>query len=494
MSVRSQKGSTEMFTNNTGVESQAPSASSEPEVAGTIVPPRPPRLEGLPGTTLAWALAYAEAGWCIFPCRADKTPLTPKGFKDAVADLPTIKAWWAKWPHAEIGWAIPEGLLAVDLDEKHGFHGTRDFAQLTGVEADDYPAPSTVSPSGGRHLFFGTNGKTYGNIGSLNGLGIDVRAADKGYVCLPGPSNGRRWVRTFAECQPPPAPDWVPTSKVWAATGAPGPSPFFHGETSAAKLFLDDACADVAHAPNGRQEATLNRQCLRVGGVIAGGGLQYDVAFDALLAAALGMQPYRPNEPWVARDLRPKIARCLDAGAKSPWLPREVDREIDKLQAEWASDENQERLFREMCEAVPELFKRLGIATGSAANENQASEPGDQSRPEPEPSKPEAPKPEAKIDAKTAPGAGGTNRTNQPAGPSSNVAKGADIVCAADIVMRPKDWLWAGHLLRGAQELLTGIPGLGKSQVQINFVACLTAGLSGPMARRPPSRLRALSC
>ena len=87
-----------------------------------------------------------------------------KGFKDAVADLSTIKAWWAKWPHAEIGWAIPEGLLAVDLDEKHGFHGTRDFAQLTGVEADDYPAPSTVSPAAGGACFFGTNGKTYGNL------------------------------------------------------------------------------------------------------------------------------------------------------------------------------------------------------------------------------------------------------------------------------------------------------------------------------------------
>jgi putative DNA primase/helicase len=69
--------------------------------------------------------------------------------------------------------------------------------------------------------------------------------------------------------------------------------------------------------------------------------------------------------------------------------------------------------------------------------------------------------------------------TNHPA-PSSNAAKVADIVCAADIVMRPKDWLWEGHLLRGAQELLTGIPGLGKSQVQIHFVACVTAGLKWP--------------
>jgi hypothetical protein len=44
-------------------------------------------------------------------------------------------------------------------------------------------------------------------------------------------------------------------------------------------------------------------------------------------------------------------------------------------------------------------------------------------------------------------------------------------VCAEDVVMRPKDWLWRGHLLRGAQELFAGIPGIGKSQAQCDRVA-----------------------
>ena len=52
-----------------------------------------------------------------------------------------------------------------------------------------------------------------------------------------------------------------------------------------------------------------------------------------------------------------------------------------------------------------------------------------------------------------------------------------DIVAvrAADIIVRPLDWIWPGHLLRGAQELLSGLPDLGKSQVQIYYVACATA-------------------
>jgi DNA polymerase len=50
------------------------------------------------------------------------------------------------------------------------------------------------------------------------------------------------------------------------------------------------------------------------------------------------------------------------------------------------------------------------------------------------------------------------------------------LVCAADIVPRPMDWLWEGHILRGSQELLTGIPGTGKSQIHCAFVAYTTTG------------------
>lgn len=63
--------------------------------------------------------------------------------------------------------------------------------------------------------------------------------------------------------------------------------------------------------------------------------------------------------------------------------------------------------------------------------------------------------------------------------PQSKI-KSSLVICAADIRPRSKEWLWEGHLLRGAQELLTGVPGLGKSQVQIHFMACLTAGLPWP--------------
>jgi hypothetical protein len=160
--------------------------------------------------TITWALAYAAAGMAVFPCRANKKPLIDGGFKNASSDAEMVGAWWTRWPHAEIGWAIPEGIIAVDIDQKGGRHGTRDFLNLTGVEADDFPAPCTSSPTGGRHLFFATDGKAFANGAKIDGLGIDIRAAGRGYVCLPGPNNGRRWIRTFGECNPPPAPGWIP--------------------------------------------------------------------------------------------------------------------------------------------------------------------------------------------------------------------------------------------------------------------------------------------
>ena len=53
-------------------------------------------------------------------------------------------------------------------------------------------------------------------------------------------------------------------------------------------------------------------------------------------------------------------------------------------------------------------------------------------------------------------------------------------------VMRPKQWLWRGRLLRGAQEMLSGQPGLGKSE-NCRWIGSWWRGrprdATGPMAR-----------
>ena len=54
------------------------------------------------------------------------------------------------------------------------------------------------------------------------------------------------------------------------------------------------------------------------------------------------------------------------------------------------------------------------------------------------------------------------------------------LVRASEIKPRAMDWLWRGHILRGSLELLTGLPGMGKSQVHCQFVASVTTGQAWP--------------
>ena len=59
--------------------------------------------------------------------------------------------------------------------------------------------------------------------------------------------------------------------------------------------------------------------------------------------------------------------------------------------------------------------------------------------------------------------------------------KEAVLVCAADIVPKPVEWLWPNHLVRGGQELMSGDLDLGKSAVHMStYAACATARVPWP--------------
>jgi DNA polymerase bacteriophage-type len=71
-------------------------------------------------------------------------------------------------------------------------------------------------------------------------------------------------------------------------------------------------------------------------------------------------------------------------------------------------------------------------------------------------------------------------------------AKRFVLVCAADVVAKPMDWLWQDHLARGSLEMMTGLPGEGKSQVQCQYVTCATTGRAWPNGRNGVSPGRAI--
>lgn len=164
---------------------------------------------------LSAALAFASRGWPVFPCEPrGKKPLTPRGFQAATTDPATIRAWWERWPAANIGiWTGGPGLLVVDLDRpKPGrpADGVATFAALVKEHGTLPPTPRARTGRGGLHLYFRDPGGIAPRADVLPG--VDTRAG-RSYVVAP-PSvnedgNPYTWVHDSATAPLADAPDWL---------------------------------------------------------------------------------------------------------------------------------------------------------------------------------------------------------------------------------------------------------------------------------------------
>ena len=132
------------------------------------------------------ALSYAKRGIPVFPCEpGGKRPLTYNGFWDGTTNLNRVKAWWDRWPDANVG--VPTGkgsrLLVLDVDPRDG--GPESLAAL---ERENGPLPETArarTGGGGVHVFFRYPAeKEVRNSAGWLGLGLDVRG-EGGYVVVP---------------------------------------------------------------------------------------------------------------------------------------------------------------------------------------------------------------------------------------------------------------------------------------------------------------------
>jgi RecA-family ATPase len=63
-------------------------------------------------------------------------------------------------------------------------------------------------------------------------------------------------------------------------------------------------------------------------------------------------------------------------------------------------------------------------------------------------------------------------------------AKTWKLVNAADVVMQEHRWIWKDHLARGVLEILSGLMGMGKSQIQHSIGASITTGRAFPGGAR----------
>lgn len=118
-------------------------------------------------------------------CRsAGKHPRTANGLKDGSRDEAQVRAWWRKWPHANVGILTGAGfcdVLDVDAGDKGGTETLRALVERNG----GWQHGTVVdTASGGFHLYMAhTPGKRNGVC--VLGPGLDWRT-DGGYVVAPG--------------------------------------------------------------------------------------------------------------------------------------------------------------------------------------------------------------------------------------------------------------------------------------------------------------------
>ena len=70
-------------------------------------------------STVTEALKLAGRDVAVFPCGADKRPLTKNGFKDASVDPAQVKEWWRRHPDALVAVPAGEKFVVIDCDLEH---------------------------------------------------------------------------------------------------------------------------------------------------------------------------------------------------------------------------------------------------------------------------------------------------------------------------------------------------------------------------------------
>lgn len=135
------------------------------------------------------ALAMAVAGWGVIPlhtpsdgacdCRRPdcsspgKHPRTTNGLSDATTDADQIRKWWGMWPAANIGAAVPDGFIVVDVD-------VADVATI--FRSDELPATATSRTGRGHHLIYRTTTLIRPSVGVREH--VDLRGPGS-YIIVP---------------------------------------------------------------------------------------------------------------------------------------------------------------------------------------------------------------------------------------------------------------------------------------------------------------------
>lgn len=200
------------------------------------------------GNFLDIAMFYAQNNIKTFPVkRQGKSPLCPKGFKDATTDKVVLQEWNNKFSNCNVG--IPTGLInnifVVDIDGEQGIESLNRLELIYGK----LNAPTVITGKG-KHLYFKMPEIDIKSSVSKIADHIDIRA-NGGYVVAP-PSvheNGHRytWENFALNKDFPEAPSWLIS---------------LISNIEKEHLPVSSVLEEIASAPEGERNYTLYRRAI----------------------------------------------------------------------------------------------------------------------------------------------------------------------------------------------------------------------------------------
>jgi hypothetical protein len=221
--------------------------------------------------SLQFALWLAENKHIpCFPCREDKRPACPHGFKDASADPKIVWALWRDYPGCLVGVPTGEKFVVLDLDFKHP-------EAMTWYYETPLPVTRThVTRSGGKHLFFAQH-PLVKNTASKIARGVDTRG-EGGYVIW--------WPQLGFEVMQGNVLAQVPEIILAAFTAPPRPEPRsipYHGNGNS-EAAVRGLLTAVAGAQEGERNNLLNWGAWTLRSMINSGKLDYSSSAEARTA------------------------------------------------------------------------------------------------------------------------------------------------------------------------------------------------------------------